>query len=93
MLKGTRKPLIVAPRDGHVLPQMKQMAALAGEAESFMIYAMPSPPLMHDEDALTKVIACAELDVPAHLLSRSVGRSDGPVHHHRGRGERASPRP
>lgn len=64
MLKGTRKPLIVAPRDGHVLPQMKHMAALAGEANSFMIYAMPSPPLMHDEDALTKVIACAELDVP-----------------------------
>ena len=64
MLKGTRKPLIVAPRDGHVLPQMKHMASLAGEAESFMIYAMPSPPLMHDEDALTKVIACAELDVP-----------------------------
>jgi trimethylamine--corrinoid protein Co-methyltransferase len=64
MLKGTRKPLIVAPRDGHVLPQIKQMAALAGEADSFMIYAMPSPPLMHDEDALTKVIACAELNVP-----------------------------
>ena len=64
MLKGTRKPLIVAPRDGHVLPQMKRMASLAGEAESFMIYAMPSPPLMHDEGALTKVIACAQLDVP-----------------------------
>lgn len=64
MLKGTRKPLIVAPRDGHILPRMKHMASLAGEAESFMIYAMPSPPLMHDEDALTKVIACAELEVP-----------------------------
>jgi trimethylamine--corrinoid protein Co-methyltransferase len=29
-----------------------------------MIYAMPSPPLMHDADALGKVIACAELKVP-----------------------------
>ena len=64
MLSGTRKPLIVAPRDGHVVPQIKRMAALAGEADSLMIYAMPSPPLMHDEDALTKVIACAEHQVP-----------------------------
>jgi trimethylamine--corrinoid protein Co-methyltransferase len=64
MLRGTRKPLLVAPRDGHILVRMKEMAALAGEAESFGIYAMPAPPLMHDEDGASKIIACAELDVP-----------------------------
>ncbi len=32
MLRGTRKPLIVAPRDGHILAKMQEMAALAGEA-------------------------------------------------------------
>jgi trimethylamine--corrinoid protein Co-methyltransferase len=64
MLRGTRKPLLVAPRDGHVLARIKEMCALAGEAESFGIYAMPSPPLMLDEDGASKVIACAELDVP-----------------------------
>ena len=64
MLRGTRKPLIVAPRDGHILPKMKEMASLAGEADSFAIYAMPVPPLLLDEDGASKVIACAELGIP-----------------------------
>jgi trimethylamine--corrinoid protein Co-methyltransferase len=64
MLRGTRKPLIVAPRDGHILPKMQEMAALAGERDSFGIYAMPVPPLLFDEDGASKVIACAELQIP-----------------------------
>jgi len=64
MLRGTRKPLIVAPRDGMVVARIRAMAELCGEAESVAIYSMPSPPLQHDADALTKVIACAELHVP-----------------------------
>jgi len=64
MLRGTRKPLLVAPRNGFVLPRMREMAALCGEADSFAIYAMPSPPLMHDEDALSKLMVCAQLDIP-----------------------------
>lgn len=64
MLRGTRKPLLVAPRDGSVLTRMQDMAELCGEKESIAIYAMPSPPLMHDPDALTKVIGCAELQIP-----------------------------
>jgi len=64
MVRGTRKPLLVAPRDGHILAKMKQMTALAGESDSFGIYAMPVPPLLFDEDGASKVIACAELDVP-----------------------------
>jgi trimethylamine--corrinoid protein Co-methyltransferase len=64
MLRGTRKPLLVAPRDGHILGKMREMAALAGEADSFGIYAMPVPPLLFDEDGASKVIACAELGIP-----------------------------
>jgi trimethylamine--corrinoid protein Co-methyltransferase len=64
MLRGTRKPLLVAPRDGSVLARMQAMAAACGEKESLAIYAMPSPPLMHDADALTKVVGCAELQIP-----------------------------
>ena len=64
MMRGTRKPLLVAPRDGHILGKMKEMAALAGEADSFGIYAMPVPPLLFDEDGASKVIACAELGIP-----------------------------
>jgi len=64
MMRGTRKPLLVAPRDGLVLEAMQEMAVLCGERGSFAIYAMPSPPLMHDAAALTKVIGCAELEIP-----------------------------
>jgi len=64
MVRGTRKPLLVAPRDGHILAKMKEMTALAGEADSFGIYAMPVPPLLFDEDGASKVIACAEIGIP-----------------------------
>ena len=64
MVRGTRKPLLVAPRDGHILGRMKEMTELAGEADSFGIYAMPVPPLLFDEDGASKVIACAELGIP-----------------------------
>lgn len=64
MLRATRKPLLVAPKDGIAVPILKDMAGACGVAKSVMIYAMPSPPLMHDGDALGKVIACADLEVP-----------------------------
>jgi trimethylamine--corrinoid protein Co-methyltransferase len=64
MLKGTRKPLMVAPRNGFVLPHLKDMCNAAGGADSLMIYAMPAPPLQHDKDGLSKVAACAELEIP-----------------------------
>ena len=64
MLRGTRKPLLVVPRDGYQLVQMKEMAEVCGGGDSLIVYAMPSPPLMHDEFALTKVIECARLDIP-----------------------------
>jgi trimethylamine---corrinoid protein Co-methyltransferase len=64
MVRGTRKPLLVAPRDGHRLAKMKEVTTLACEANSFGIYAMSVPPLLFDEDGPSKVIACAELDIP-----------------------------
>jgi trimethylamine--corrinoid protein Co-methyltransferase len=64
MLAGTRKPLLVAPKDGLAVDVVRDMAAACGEAGSVMIYAMPSPPLLHDGDALGKVVACAALEVP-----------------------------
>ena len=64
MLTGTTKPLMVAPKDGVAVQACLDMAAACGEAASVMIYAMPSPPLQHDADALGKVIACAETSTP-----------------------------
>jgi len=64
MLAGTRKPLWVAPRDGSVVPLIHEMCEACGAADSLGIYAMPSPPLQHDADALTKLEACARLRIP-----------------------------
>lgn len=64
MLKGTRKPLLIVPRDGHMLSVMKDMAEACGGGDSLIVYGMPSPPLMHDESALSKIEACAELHIP-----------------------------
>ena len=64
MFQGTRKPIMVAPKDGLSVKYVRQMAEACGQADSVMIYAMPSPPLMHDADALSKLLACAELEVP-----------------------------
>jgi trimethylamine---corrinoid protein Co-methyltransferase len=64
MLKGTRKPLLVTPRDGSQLARMVAMAEACGDGQSLIVYGMPSPPLMHDEFALTKIIESARLSVP-----------------------------
>jgi trimethylamine--corrinoid protein Co-methyltransferase len=54
------------------------MCAAAGAADSFMIYAMPAPPLMHDRDGLTKLQACAELEVPVVWAPAPNAGSTGP---------------
>lgn len=64
MLAGTRKPFIISPRDGTVLPTILEMAALCGEANSFVVYSMPAPPLRHDFVAVDKLVVCARLGIP-----------------------------
>ncbi len=64
MLRGTRKPLLLVPRDGHMLAIMQEMAEACGGRDSLIVYGMPSPPLMHDEFALSKIEACAKLNIP-----------------------------
>jgi len=64
LLKGTRKPLLLTPINGRRLARIQEMAAVAGEKDSIIVYAMPSPPLQHDAEALSKVVACAELQIP-----------------------------
>jgi trimethylamine--corrinoid protein Co-methyltransferase len=64
MLRGTSKPLIVAPKDGDAVEPILEMARVAGNEKSVVIYSMPAPPLMHDADAITKVVECAKRNVP-----------------------------
>jgi trimethylamine---corrinoid protein Co-methyltransferase len=64
MLAGTGKPLLATAHDAVGLRRMRDMAAICGEARSFACYAMPNPPLVHSAEALDKVQACAQLDIP-----------------------------
>jgi len=79
MVRGTRKPLLLAPRDGHILGSMKEVCAVAGEADSFGIYAMPVPPLMLDEDGASKVMACARLEIPLVWASAPAAGTTAPA--------------
>jgi trimethylamine---corrinoid protein Co-methyltransferase len=79
MLRGSRKPIIMSPRTGHVVRRMKDMAAVCGDGDSLIVYGMPAPPLSHDEDAVTKLWACAENDVPFVYASAPSCGTTGPA--------------
>jgi trimethylamine--corrinoid protein Co-methyltransferase len=79
LLKGTRKPLVIVPRDGHTLAVMKDMAEACGAGDSLIVYGMPSPPLMHDEFALSKIQACAELLIPLVYAPAPTAGSTAPA--------------
>lgn len=64
MLAGTRKPLLTTAHDGPSLRRMRDMAEICGEPRSFGCYAMPNPPLIHGEEAVDKLLACADLEIP-----------------------------
>ena len=80
MLRGTRKPIVVSsPFGGESLKTMRAMAAACGEAESIACLTMSSPPLMLDDVACDKTIACAELQVPLVLATSVSAGSQGPA--------------
>lgn len=78
MLMGTRKPLIVANRSARYFPLMQEMADLCGEWNSFAIYAMPAPPLMHEFEAVEKLIGCARHGIPIVYGPAPVAGATGP---------------
>ncbi len=64
MLRGTTKPLLMVPQDADALTIMKEMAAVCGAADSWGVYAMPTPPLIHGFESADRLIRCAELGIP-----------------------------
>ena len=64
MLRGTSKPLIMVPEAGTDIALFKEMAAVCGAADSWAVYAMPTPPLLHGHHSAERLIRCAEQDVP-----------------------------
>jgi len=80
MLRGTRKPIVVSsPFGGETLHSMHAMAAACGEAGSFACLAMSSPPLMLDDVACSKALACADLDIPLVLAPSVSAGAQGPA--------------
>lgn len=79
MLAGTQKPLMLAPKDGASVRVMHEMVGLCGVRESLLIYAMPSPPLTHDAHGLTKLMACAELEIPIVYAPAPSGGATSPL--------------
>jgi trimethylamine--corrinoid protein Co-methyltransferase len=80
MLRGTRKPIVVSsPFGGETLHPMYEMAAACGEAASFACLAMSSPPLMLDDVACSKALACAQLDIPLVLAPSVSAGAQGPA--------------
>ena len=64
MLRGTSKPVIMVPEHADDLELFKEMAASCGAADSWGVYAMPTPPLVHGHGSADRLVRCAELDVP-----------------------------
>jgi trimethylamine--corrinoid protein Co-methyltransferase len=80
MLRGTRKPVVVSsPFGGDTLYTMHEMAAACGEAASFACLAMSSPPLMLDNVACSKALACADLEIPYVLAPSVSAGAQGPA--------------
>ena len=80
MLAHTRKPVVVSsPFGGDHLRLMQEMTAACGEARSLACLAMSSPPLMLDEMACDKIVACARLGVPLVLAGAASTGTSAPA--------------
>jgi len=64
MLRGTGKPILMVPPDGAALAVMREMATVCGAADSWGVYAMPTPPLVHGFESADRLVRCAELGIP-----------------------------
>lgn len=80
LLRSTCKPLLICPVcTPETMTVLQRMAGLAGEPNSFILYAMSSPPLMHSEEALGRVMACAELTIPVVYSAGACGGFSAPA--------------
>jgi trimethylamine---corrinoid protein Co-methyltransferase len=64
MLRGTSKPLLMVPEDAAHLERFSEMAAVCGAQDSWALYAMPTPPLVHGRESADRLVRCAELGIP-----------------------------
>jgi trimethylamine--corrinoid protein Co-methyltransferase len=79
MLRGTAKPLIMVPEDARHLEVFNEMAAACGAADSWAIYAMPTPPLTHGKESTDRLVGCARLGVPMIYASAFLPGATAPA--------------
>ena len=64
MLRATAKPLIMVPEDASHLERFAAMAEACGARDSWLLYAMPTPPLQHGLSSADRLVRAARLGVP-----------------------------
>ena len=79
MLRGTSKPLIMVPEDAAHLEVFNEMAAVCGAADSWAIYAMPTPPLTHGKESTDRLAGCARLGIPMVYASAFLPGATAPA--------------
>jgi trimethylamine---corrinoid protein Co-methyltransferase len=79
MLRGTSKPLLMVPEDARHLEVFNEMAAACGAADSWAIYAMPTPPLTHGKESVDRLVGCARLGIPMVYASAFLPGATAPA--------------
>ena len=79
MLRGTSKPLIMVPEDARHLDVFNEMAAACGAADSWALYAMPTPPLTHGKQSIDRLDGCARLGIPMVYASAFLPGATAPA--------------
>jgi trimethylamine--corrinoid protein Co-methyltransferase len=79
MLRGTSKPLIMVPEVATDIDLFHEMASICGAKDSWALYAMPTPPLVHGEHSVARLIRCAELGVPMVYASAVLQGATAPA--------------
>ncbi len=79
MLRGTSKPLIMVPELAADLDLFHEMAAVCGAHDSWAVYAMPTPPLVHGQNSAARLVRCAELGVPMVYASALLQGATAPA--------------
>ena len=79
MLRGTGKPLVMVPEDAAHLERFAAMAEACGARDSWLLYAMPTPPLVHGHASADRLVRAARLGVPLVYASALLQGATAPA--------------
>ncbi|CAA7600555.1 trimethylamine-corrinoid protein Co-methyltransferase [Acididesulfobacillus acetoxydans] len=86
MVTNTTKPIVFTAHDKQGLLDIHEISALVAGGERELrrkpflaLYAEPSSPLMHSKEAVEKLLACAEKEIPVIYVPATMRGATGPV--------------